>query len=528
MNRIKREDLLRLSREQLADLLEELLTGMSPGEQRKWIQRNLPEIMKKKKISQIDESELLEEIKAFCDRSYRGDYVSWVPDSPWEEGEEDYSNYEEWTEICSDLFNRTLEIASAKKYDVAARCFRSLFKLLKEARFTTDILGNQGTPEDSMQVDFREIIQWHTKSLLAIQSDLSDTINEMLPIVQGWHYRESFKGLAQALDANGREKLKVRLWEIINSHLREKEDRRWISPDEVDGLIAIAEEENNLKEVLSLKEKFAQRSPPYLQDVIDYYKKKKDWPSVIKWTKVGIKSFGQHEDYVSCLIKACETLGDDQSALQAHFEYFLENPSAKEFKKLKKRATLLSKWNETLKRIIAATKASKDHRWDKPGFRAKIQLAEGFDKEALEKVDVNVNLDFKSVKFIAKYALARATSDAELSKYPKLKELSARLKKEESDLYDWLRLSIKKEGQLREGAYVQLAFKMYYQLIEYHLNSGKSSRVRPAAHYCVIIFQLSLLTNKPALWTDLLSHLKIKHGRKRIIWQRLKDEGVVT
>jgi len=56
MNRIKREDLLRLSREQLADLLEEFLAGMSPGGQRKWIQRNLPEIMKKKKISHIDES----------------------------------------------------------------------------------------------------------------------------------------------------------------------------------------------------------------------------------------------------------------------------------------------------------------------------------------------------------------------------------------------------------------------------------------------------------------------------------------
>lgn len=527
MNKIMRGDLLRLRKEELADLLEEFLAELSPGKRRKWVQRNLPELMKKKKISKIDESELVEEIKYFCDRSYNGDYVSWVPDNPWEEEVYDYSNYEEWTEICSDLLNRTLEIAAAKKYDVAVKCFRFLFELHKQARDTADILGNQGAPEDSMEVDFKEVIYWYTKSLLATQNKLIDTINEILPIAQEYLYWGGFKGLAQALDADGREKLKARLWEIVNSLLQEKEDRRWISTDEVDGLIAIAEVERDFKQVLSLKEKFANSNALFLKDVIDYYRKKKDWPSVINWAKVGIKSFGQHKDYADCLVNAYETLGDDQLALQAHLEYFLKNPAAEEYKKLRKRACSISKWDEALEKIIAATKTSKDYRWDRSGLRAKILLAEGRDREALEKISVSVNRDFESVKFIAKYAIVRATSDLNLSEYPKLKELNTRVKREESDLYDWLRLSLKKDRQLKQEDYVQLTFQMYSQLIEYHLNSGKSSRARPAAHYCAIIFQLSMLTNKPALWADLLSNLKLRHGRKRLIWQKLIDERVV-
>lgn len=526
MNKIKREDLLRMNKEQLAELLEEFLVDLPPGQQRRWIQRNLPEILKKKKVTQIDEAELLEEIKIFCDRSHNGDYVSWVPENIWEEGEEDYSNYEEWTEFCSDLFSRTIEIATEKKYSAAVKCFQSLFKLHKQAGETTDILGNQGAPEDDMEVDFSELVYWYTKSLLAAQHSLTNTINEILPIAQEYRFWGGYSGLAHALDADGKEELKARLWEVIDSLLREKENKRWISTDEVEGLIAIAEEENDSKEVMSLKEKFAPYNARYLRDVIDYYRKKEDWPFLIKWAKVGIKNFGQHEDYASCLIEACEVLGDDQSALQANLEYFLEHPDAKEYKKLQKRACSLSKWDETLKKIIDVIKTSKGYRWGKQGLLAKILLAEGLDREALEIPSGEVNLDFEDGKFIAKYALARATNELNLSGYPKLKELSRRLKNEKSDLYDWLRLSLKKPGQLKQEEYIQFAVKMYHKLIEYHLNSGKSSRARPAAHYCAIIFQLSRLTKRPTLWSDLLTHLKTKHGRKRVIWERLENEGV--
>jgi len=58
-----------------------------------------------------------------------------------------------------------------------------------------------------------------------------------------------------------------------------------------------------------------------------------------------------------------------------------------------------------------------------------------------------------------------------------------------------------------------------------HLDSGKPSRAAPAAHYCAIVAELSSLLGEPALWTDLLRHLKHAHARKRLIWQRLRTEG---
>jgi hypothetical protein len=64
--------------------------------------------------------------------------------------------------------------------------------------------------------------------------------------------------------------------------------------------------------------------------------------------------------------------------------------------------------------------------------------------------------------------------------------------------------------------------------VDLHLDSGKPSRAAPAAHYCAIVVELSRLVSEPGLWTNLLSYLRERHGRKRLIWTRLKAEGCPT
>ena len=66
---------------------------------------------------------------------------------------------------------------------------------------------------------------------------------------------------------------------------------------------------------------------------------------------------------------------------------------------------------------------------------------------------------------------------------------------------------------------------MYRRLVDLHLDSGKASRATPAAHYCAIVDELSRLLDSPALWTDLLAHLRTRHRNKRLIWTKLAAEG---
>jgi hypothetical protein len=71
----------------------------------------------------------------------------------------------------------------------------------------------------------------------------------------------------------------------------------------------------------------------------------------------------------------------------------------------------------------------------------------------------------------------------------------------------------------------RLACRMYRRLVDLHLDSGRSSRVAPAAHYCAIVFEISRLRDEAGLWTDLVRHLRLRHGRKRLIWARFRAEG---
>jgi hypothetical protein len=112
-----------------------------------------------------------------------------------------------------------------------------------------------------------------------------------------------------------------------------------------------------------------------------------------------------------------------------------------------------------------------------------------------------------------------------LSRFKKLRELERRLKRERDEPYEWLRVFVENPPKLEQSKYVALASDMYRKLVELHLPSGKSSRAKPAAHYCAIVYELSLLLEQPALWSDLLEHLKREHGRKRVIWERLAEEA---
>jgi hypothetical protein len=126
---------------------------------------------------------------------------------------------------------------------------------------------------------------------------------------------------------------------------------------------------------------------------------------------------------------------------------------------------------------------------------------------------------------VAKYAVARLSEGIDLARFKKLKELQARLKREKDDSYDWLRLILEKPGTLSRTEYARVASDTYRKLVDLHLGTGKSSRAAPAAHYCAIVAEVSRLADNAELWTDLLRHLSERHGRKRLIWDRLKAEG---
>lgn len=103
--------------------------------------------------------------------------------------------------------------------------------------------------------------------------------------------------------------------------------------------------------------------------------------------------------------------------------------------------------------------------------------------------------------------------------------LRDRLRREKQEQYAWLRLMLSPPATLSATEFARVACRMYRRLVDLHLESGRPSRVEPAAHYCAIVFEISRLRDEAGLWADLLRHLRRRHGRKRLIWARLHAEG---
>ncbi|MBI3015169.1 MAG: hypothetical protein HYY65_08960 [Candidatus Tectomicrobia bacterium] len=516
---VQRNDLIGLGKEKLAELLAEQISSLPYHRQKQWVRSHLPDRAKDTSASESRRASLFDEIEEFCAQSRSGSFVSWEDDYGWDDryGESgDHEKFEEWIELFTDLMKGALELTRSGRHTEAAEAYRKLLGLLKEAGQTTDILGNHGAPQDSIDLDFSKVIEAYARSLLASPSGQSvdEVITEVLPVAKKYRYVEGFTGLAGALDVQGRERLKERLSRAVEEGL--KADRPYC-PDEVEGLIALARVGKNQTEVLALKERFASRNAVYLREVLSHYERKKDWNGVARLAQMGVKHFGHHGEFAKALIKAREALGDPSAAQEAQIAHFLQEPGAAEFAALRRRSEALSNWDAVFEKLLRASAS-----W----LKTQLLLAEGKEREVLEgAVGRQSRMDLDGIKLVAKYAVARLSEGVDLAGFKKLEELQKRLTRDKDESYDWLRLIFQKPGTLTRGEYASLAGGMYRRLVDVHLNSGKSSRAAPAAHYCAIVAELSRLLDEPGLWADLLGHLKQLHGKKRLIWEKLKAEG---
>ena len=523
---VGQDDLLQLGAGRLAELLADQISALPYHEQKQWAAHHLSESQSGQPAT-ARPAEVLKEIEAFCRLSRQGAYQSWVDDHESDggfDGSDDGDELQEWVELFTDSMKDALALTASGRHKQAATAYRLLLDLLNEARENTDILGNHGAPEDALSIDFSEVIGAYTRSLMMARSrrQLDDVFDEILPVARRFWYAHGFAGLGRVLDADGRVRLKARLSRIITASL--KADQRGC-PEEVEGLIALAEVDRNRPEVLALKERFASRNAQYLDDALGHYKRVQDWASVVRVAEVGIRSFGHHGQYAKALIKAREALGDPLAAQGAQIAHFLDETGAAAFTALRRKSQALSNWDKVFDRLVRVSVSRSSG--DPPiQLRMLLLLAERRETEALTGVARWAGAtNFDEIKFVAKYAIARMSGAADLAGFKKLAELRRRLKRDREEPYDWLRLVLQKPGTLSRDEYGCLAIDMHRRLIDFHLNSGKSSRAAPAAHYAAIVAEVSGLLKQPGLWRDLLAHLRQHHGKKRLIWDRLKAEG---
>jgi hypothetical protein len=523
---IEPKDLVDLGQTELAQLLTEQIANLPYRQQKQWAQRHLPEKVKRRPPVSGRASSLIHEVEEFCSSSRSGAFVAWVDDHEWYS--EDDSNvegeeFQEWVELFTDLMKGTLELTRSGRHQEAVKAYKMLLELFREAGETTDILGNHGAPEDSIGLDFGKVVEAYARSLLACRSTVDEAITEILPVAKRFRYAGGFAGLARALDRDGRKRLETRLSRAVGAALRS--DRR-DCPAEVEGLIALAGARRDQAGVLSLKERFSARNAVYLREVLSHYRRKRDWRGVARLAEVGIRRFGHRREFAEALVWASEASGDSSAAQEAQIAHFREEPGAGEFAALRRRSEALSNWDTVFERLLRAAASPGQRGWLGAGLRTRILLAEGREREALAAIaGRHGRLDFDETKLVAKYAVARLSEGVDLARFKKLKELQARLKREKDDSYDWLRLILEKPGTLSRTEYARVASDTYRKLVDLHLGTGKSSRAAPAAHYCAIVAEVSRLADNAELWTDLLRHLRERHGRKRLIWDRLKAEG---
>ncbi len=522
---VRKADLARLGEAKLAELLAEQIANLPSHRQTRWVREHLPR-GSKGSTSRSRPGALLEEIEDFCAQSRSGAFVSWIPEDEWsdpgDEGDESEA-FGEWVELFTDFMSRALELTRSGQHAAAVRAYALLLGLLAEAGETTDILGNHGAPEDAIALDFARVVEGYTRSLVACRGGVEGVITEILPLAKKFGYRGGFTGLARALDADGRERLKMRLTAAAEGALRTD---RPDCPTEVDGLIALATVGRNRAEVLALKERFAPRNAVYLEEVLSQYERKMDWAGVARLAEVGVRTFGHHGKFATALIRAREALGDRSAAQEARVAQFLREPDAAAFAALRRQSEALSNWDAVLARLLRTATRPGEGAWHVTGLKTRILLAEGREREVFDGIAGRQGrMGFDELKLVAKYAVAKASDGADLTAFPKLRELQRRLGRDREEPYDWLRLILERPGTASRAEYARLAAAMYQRLVDLHLDSGRPSRAAPAAHYCAIVAELSRLVGEPRFWADLLRHLRQRHGRKRLIWRKLEAEG---
>jgi hypothetical protein len=507
----------------LAELLAEQISRLPYHRQREWVSRQLPP----KGASKPNPSRLLDDIEAFYTESRTGTFVSWVDDDGWDgdAGDEEPEELKEWIEIFTDLMKGAQALTQAGRHADAKRAYARLLELLTEARETTDILGgNHGDPLDWLPLDFAEVVEGYARSMLASGGDrnVDDVLGRMLPTARQFRYAGGFLGLARALNAKGRDRLRAQLTAGIS--VEPARNRGELADTE--GLIALARVGKNEKEVLALKERFASQNAVYLSEALAYRRRQGDWEAVGRLAHLGLERFGPNPEFSRALIEARRACGDEAGAQQAQIDDFLQEPTAARFVELKRRSEALGNWDAVVDKLLRAAPSTAGDLDDTPGLRSQVLLAEGREGAVLGALDARGRrISFEEAKLIAKYAVARLSQGLELSRFKRLGKLRDRLRREKQEQYEWLRLMLRAPATLSATDSALLACRMYRRLVDLHLDSGRSSRVAPAAHYCAIVFEISRLRDEAGLWTDLLRHLRLRHGRKRLIWARLRAEG---
>lgn len=264
--------------------------------------------------------------------------------------------------------------------------------------------------------------------------------------------------------------------------------------------------------------------------MLQHYEKKRDWESLEKWVKAGQDSFGKHhKDYISYLIKAKEGLGDKEGVLDIKIDHFLRHPEASEFDDLRKYAESISKWDEVIGRLLISIDNYSKQQEDYISLKAKLLLAIGREREKLKCLEkAKFRFETEEIKFVAKYGVARASAECGLSSFLELRQLDNRSKEENSDLYQWLRFALKHPAKLKRVNYAKLSAQMYQVLVDFHFNSGKSSRASYAVYYSVIIKELLDLVEEPSIWDNFLQYLRQRYSKKRLIWNGLRQRNLIT
>jgi hypothetical protein len=519
---IAREDLSAVPPDTLADLLFELVSILPYHEQKRWARECLgvtkPSTRGARRPSAP--ARLLAEVQAFCAESRGGSYVTWQHyDDRWGGGSDDGEG-EEWAALFADLANKAIGMVRDTSSPDVATAIRLLFDLLHDAGETTDILGDAGAPEDLVETDLAALLEAYARSLLAATGgNLDEVIAQAAPIARRHSWAGGYAALARALGDAGRAKLAGMLERAASA--RKDAAAPFSFPPEAAGLVDLANLEGDRKKALAIKERFASQNAIYLQEVLDHYRKQRDWPAVVRLAELGIKRFANHDTCTDRLIEAKEALGDADAAQRAEIQRFQETGTAGAFLAVKTRAARLGNWPAVFEGLVRGVSKARDT-WDEGSVRVRLLLAEGREREAFEEAGRGRRQDFATSKLAAKHALGRLCADRDLARFPKLLALARRLKGEKSEQYEWLRIFAERPATLSREEYLANACRLYRSLVDLHLGASSSSAAARAAYYAAIVFELSGLVGEPAAWADLLAYMKEKHGRKRLIWGELR------
>ncbi|MCI0390187.1 MAG: hypothetical protein MOB07_15655 [Acidobacteria bacterium] len=541
-----KEQLKQLSSDQLVEIVEKFLTGLSEKQRLEFL--NLLPSVKSQDLEvhlpYDSDEDFFAEIEDFCERVRSEEFVEYGAGYDPEEGTHHGFGDDSWIGEMDELFETAELYFLAHHYDTVEKAYQLLFDCLMIQSRDGGFYFTTSDPQGALKTDLIKARQHYFDALRHLYTG-SELAERIIDGIGEYRYIGRKPPEIQELFPKGGEVIQLLETSLIKMPSRDEASTILQALDHTaEQLRQIYTHFRSLEELDRFAEAYGEKHPWAYEDLVQAYARKKNWQKVFYWADRGLSGKGSKKKERNAILadykaRAAEQLGDKTAMLGSLWDAFNNEANVDRYVALRKAAIASGQWKTYYPRIIrrlthnlSRSSYTLGQLWDNR-LLVEALLAEGEYERALEQASRSDYSSWdekgdarKSVVDFFLQSVTRSTGkDVYTAKYP---EIARRLgtpaefiKRLGEELFQE---SLSEEGRDRQIDWiVQIVKPRIDQIV-----SGKRQRVyADAARDAKFIVELYLFQGQGDKAKSFIAGLHTQYQRHRNFRTELKNLGLV-